>query len=251
MAKKAASLSPQNDLRIFEDRFFVSSPLKESSLSWEDALKFLLSSENWILGLDEVGRGCLAGPLCAGATAFRVCEEMLTLEPPCRVADSKKLSEEARQKVCDWLNEDSRFLSATAEASVEEIDAINILQASLLAMRRAYDELRQKISPEARVWVICDGNKAPVLEAATRITTVVKGDSLSFTIAAASILAKQRRDSLMRELSEEFPDYLWDRNVGYPTEDHIRGLHKAGVSPWHRKSFRWAGIPLRDFGISR
>lgn|GEM_PF-219704 len=251
MARKASTLSPEKDLRLFEDLFFnlrsQESKQKSPKLTWDDALQFLLSQENWILGLDEVGRGCLAGPVCAGASAFKVTEEILSFAPDCRVMDSKKLSEEARQTTCDWIGTDSRFLCATAEASVEEIDEINILQASLLAMKRAYSEIREQISPTAKVWVLCDGNKAPVLDSATRIATVVKGDSKSFVIAAASILAKQYRDNLMCELSLKYPDYLWHKNVGYPTADHTTALESVGITPWHRKTFRWAGTPLGEY----
>lgn len=235
MAKKASSLTLQNDLRLLEDRFSVSAEQIFNS-----------SIPQWVVGLDEVGRGCLAGPVVAGAAAIELNQDNLNFEPKYRVTDSKKLSEEARECVHKALKEDTRYVYATAEASCEEIDQINILQASLLAMKRAFELVQKQIPSGAQVWLLIDGNKLPLIEKVA-MSPVIKGDSLSFVIALSSIAAKQHRDQLMRKLSEEYPEYLWHKNVGYPTEDHTSALLKIGISPWHRKTFRWAGTPLGEF----
>ena len=234
--RTALSLAPENDLRILEDRFSVFK--NEATLSEARA--------HWVIGLDEVGRGCLAGPVVAAAFAYKISSERVLWKPAFRVYDSKKLSSAVRAQTEGYLLANPEFIHKVAECSPEEIDQINILKASLLAMKRAYDVVRKQIPESAHVWVLVDGNMLPQIDRCAA-ASVVKGDSKSFAIAAAAILAKEHRDALMKKLSDEFPAYNWAQNVGYPTQDHASALQRIGVTPWHRKSFRMSGLPLHEF----
>jgi ribonuclease HII len=178
-----------------------------------------------ICGVDEVGRGPLAGPVVAAAV---ILPTDFAAEFCLQINDSKKLSAKQRESVNVLLRAHARV--SVAEASVEEIDRINILQASLLAMRRAVDGLGVLIDR-----ALVDGNRCPQLfcDAAP----IIKGDSKSLSIAAASIAAKVMRDRLMKKLAVEYPGYGWERNMGYGTAEHLRGLQELGATPWHRCSF--------------
>ncbi|MEP6604619.1 MAG: ribonuclease HII [Nitrosospira sp.] len=178
---------------------------------------------NWICGVDEAGRGPLAGPV------FAAC---VVLNPDYRIeglADSKVLSEVQRNKLTLAIKTHS-VAWAIASASVEEIDRINILQASLLAMKRAVESL--SFVPDR---VLVDGNHSPRLR--FPVSTVVRGDSLIPEISAASILAKTARDAVMVALHQRFPHYGFDRHKGYSTEQHIAALQVHGASIVHRRSF--------------
>lgn len=184
-----------------------------------------------ICGVDEAGRGPLAGPVYAAAVILD------PSEPIDGLADSKKLSEKRRDKLASEIKE--RALAwAIAEASVTEIDELNILRATLLAMRRAVELLSL---PPHEVWV--DGLYYPDTGLPSR--AIVKGDSSVAAISAASILAKTARDTAMLALHEEFPQYGFDSHKGYPTATHIAALKKHGISAVHRKSFRPVQILLR------
>lgn len=179
-----------------------------------------------IAGLDEVGRGPLAGPVMACA---------VILDPadlPEGLADSKTLSARKRDGLAELLQSRVRF--GLGEASVAEIDAINILQATFLAMRRAFAAVCATPGP-APILALVDGNKDPGLGCPAR--PVVKGDGKVASIAAASIIAKVTRDRLMADLHTIHPHYGWDRNAGYPTKAHLAGLAHHGVTPHHRRSF--------------
>lgn len=176
-------------------------------------------------GLDEVGRGCLAGPVVAAA---------VILPPDYRhplLTDSKQLSARQRDKLREEIVRDA-VAWAVAEASVAEIDQINIAQASYLAMHRATDALT--VRPEH---LLVDGNRFRPYPFVPH-TCVVKGDSIYLAIAAASILAKTHRDALMQQLAVEFPGYDWAQNMGYPTPKHRAGLQQYGPTRFHRQSFR-------------
>lgn len=176
-----------------------------------------------IAGVDEVGRGPLAGPVTAAA---------VILDPdniPEGMNDSKKLSAKKRDVLFDQIIAQAQV--SIVHVSVEEIDEINILQASLLAMRRAIEGLL--FQPDH---VLIDGNKTPP-GIAMPATPIVKGDGRSLSIAAASIVAKITRDRLMKELAEQFPGYGWEKNAGYPTKIHQQALSELGVTPHHRRSF--------------
>lgn len=181
-----------------------------------------------IAGVDEVGRGPLAGPVTAAA---------VVLDPkaiPDGLNDSKKLTEKRRAVLAAELHRCAEV--AVVHVSVEDIDDLNILHASLAGMVRAVAELR--VAPDH---VLVDGNKIPP-GLASPATAIVKGDARSLSIAAASIVAKVARDTLMAKLATEFPGYGWDRNAGYPTKMHLQALQDLGVTPHHRRSF----APIRN-----
>ncbi len=176
-----------------------------------------------VCGIDEAGRGPLAGPVCAAAVILDPKDPIEGLD------DSKKLSEKKREELFAQIMD--RALSAgVGFASEKEIDEINILQATFLAMQRAVDAL--SVKPD---FALIDGNRMPPLTIEGK--TVIKGDSKSASIAAASIIAKVSRDRLMTELDTEFPQYGFAKHKGYPTKLHYEMIHQFGVSPVHRKSF--------------
>jgi ribonuclease HII len=188
----------------------------------EPSYKFDQAYETPIIGVDEVGRGPLAGPVISAAIILN--KEKI----PEGINDSKKLSKKKREVINEELISQHSF--AIGIASVEEIDKINILQASLLAMKRAV--LNLNIKPQT---ILVDGNKLPDLE--YNMYPIIKGDSKSISIAAASIIAKVYRDKLMQDLSLQYPGYYWEKNSGYGTKQHLLALNNLGVTPIHRKSF--------------
>ncbi len=177
-----------------------------------------------VCGTDEVGRGPLAGPVVAACVVIP--QHLRGLSFVKEIKDSKKLSHAKRYKLFEAITENFPF--ALSEISPMKIDEINILQASLLAMKNACE------SVEGIDHALVDGNKAPNLSCA--ITTVVKGDSKSVSIAAASIVAKVHRDQIMTKLALEYPAYGWESNAGYPTKVHIAALEQHGITKHHRKS---------------
>ena len=188
---------------------------EQRSLDWDTV--------GLVAGVDEAGRGPLAGPVVAAAVILD------DLKPIAGLNDSKKLTEKRREKLYDEILAKALCCSI-AEASVQEIDTLNILQATLLAMRRAVDGLRLK-----PVKVLVDGNRLPVLE--VRAEAIVQGDALVPAISAASILAKVHRDRLCAHLHVQYPQYGFDRHKGYGTAEHLQALAEHGPSPWHRTSF--------------
>ncbi len=184
-----------------------------------------------VAGVDEAGRGPLAGPVGAAAVILD------DLQPIAGLNDSKKLTEKRREKLFEEILAKALCCSI-AEASVQEIDTLNILQATLLAMRRAVDGLRLK-----PVKVLVDGNRLPVLD--VRAEAIVQGDALVPAISAASILAKVHRDRLCARLHAQYPQYGFDRHKGYGTAEHLQALAQHGPSPWHRTSFAPVARSLR------
>lgn len=176
-----------------------------------------------VCGIDEAGRGPLAGPVFAAAVVLKPGTEIPGLN------DSKKLSSKKRDELFDIILEVADDYSV-ASATEQEIDELNILQATFLAMNRAFDGLRKK--PDL---ALVDGNRTPDVNAV--VQTVVKGDARSMSIAAASILAKVSRDRYMLELAKLFPQYQFEKHKGYGTKLHYEMLQKYGVSEVHRKSF--------------
>ena len=176
-----------------------------------------------VCGCDEAGRGPLCGPVVAAAVILPNDTVIEGLD------DSKKLTEKKREKLFEIIKEKA-VAYAIAEASPEEIDEINILNASMLAMRRAVEKLEIKAD-----FALIDGNCSRGFDIPTE--TVVKGDSKSYSIAAASILAKVTRDRGCAELDKEYPMYGIAKHKGYPTKDHMEAVRKYGPSPIHRKSF--------------
>lgn len=190
------------------------------------------------VGIDEVGRGPLAGPVVAAAVWIG--EEGLALieKNKLELRDSKRLSAKQREKIAKWCKHQSKDIVqySVGGASVEEIDRLNILNATMLAMKRAYDNLNLRKS-----LTLVDGNKAPDLED-TRVITIVKGDDIVPSIALASIIAKEYRDNVMKKLSEKYPQYGWSTNVGYGSREHIYSILQYGSTPYHRKTF----APVKD-----
>lgn len=179
-----------------------------------------------IVGIDEAGRGPLAGPVVAGACLLdpRRLSRRLRRE----LNDSKQLDETTRERLYALLTQEATF--AIGIATVAEIDRVNILQATLLAMQRAY--LALGVTAAA---ALVDGNRAPVLPC--QAVTLIDGDALSLSIAAASIVAKVSRDRMMCALAETHPGYGWERNKGYGTDEHVAALQHLGVSAEHRRTF--------------
>ena len=176
-------------------------------------------------GCDEAGRGCLAGSVFAAAV---ILPDDYQNE---RLNDSKKLTAKQRYALREEVERDA-MAWAVGIVTPQEIDEINILNASILAMHRALDLLR--VRPEA---IIVDGNRFKPYHDLPH-TTIVKGDGKYLAIAAASILAKTYRDDYMIELAKEYPGYDWERNMGYPTRKHREAIRRLGVTPYHRRSFR-------------
>jgi len=188
---------------------------EQRSLDWDSA--------GLLAGVDEAGRGPLAGPVVAAAVILD------DLHPIAGLADSKKLTARRRERLYDEILAKALCCSI-AEASVQEIDQLNILQATLLAMQRAVSGLRLK-----PLKVLVDGNRLPVLD--VRAEAVVQGDALVPAISAASILAKVHRDRLCQSLHAQYPAYGFDRHKGYGTAEHLNALAAHGPSPSHRMSF--------------
>jgi ribonuclease HII len=197
-------------------------------MNFENELKnfdnsFLSGDICYISGTDEAGRGPLAGPVVAAAVIF---PNDVFIDG---VNDSKKVPEKKRDELFTKITS-SALCYGVGIIENEEIDRINILQASLKAMKIAVSRLTT--TPDL---ILIDGNKSFVSE--TKTKTIVKGDSKSFAIAAASIIAKVTRDAIMVKAAEEFPNYNWQKNKGYPTKLHIEAVKKYGATPLHRKTF--------------
>lgn len=185
-------------------------------------------------GLDEAGRGCLAGPVVAAAVIFPVDYQNEILN------DSKQLSKKKRAFLFDEIKSDAIAWGIGTVDHIE-IDQINILNASFLAMHRALDQL--KTTPEL---LLIDGNRFKQYKDIPH-ECIVKGDGKYLSIAGASVLAKTHRDRVMEELGNEFPMYLWDKNAGYPTKAHRDAIREHGASPHHRKSFKLLPEQLEIF----
>lgn len=175
-------------------------------------------------GLDEAGRGPLAGPVFAAAVILPE-----GFSHP-RLNDSKKMTEKAREELRPIIEKEA-IAWAVEKVSAEEIDRLNILWASVTGMQRAV--LRLSVKPD---FLLVDGNRFKPLEG-YRYATVVHGDATYKSIAAASVLAKTYRDNYMRELAKKYPQYGWERNMGYPTPEHIAAIKSFGLTPEHRRSF--------------
>lgn len=193
------------------------------------SFRFELRCEGLVAGIDEVGRGPLAGPVVAAAAVIdraRAARKLLRM-----IDDSKKLTLEQREEAYEAMIASGVVQFAVAEASVEEIDRINILQATYLAMRRAVQALAEQ--PEV---VLIDGNRAPP-QLGCRAETIVGGDAHSYSIAAASIFAKVTRDRYMHALALTYPGYGWETNRGYGSQQHLEALSLLGPTRHHRRSF--------------
>lgn len=185
-----------------------------------------------VCGIDEAGRGPLAGPVVAGAVIF---PDIPAQDWPAALQwlnDSKKLTARRREEIFKALQGFARI--GIGQASAEEIDRLNILEATFLAMGRAYHSLN--LSGHGQILI--DGNRMPSWCADKLTKTVIKGDSQSASIAAASVVAKVTRDRIMTALARDYPEYGWERNQGYPSQGHRDAIATHGTSPHHRLSFR-------------
>ena len=186
-----------------------------------------------ICGVDEVGRGPLAGPVIAACVYIPIAARQLDFIN--EIKDSKKISKTKLFKLYKAITEHCSF--GIAEISVQEIDKINILQASLKAMRLAYEDMSTDMEH-----ILIDGNKMPK-SLPIPASTIVKGDSKSKSIAAASILAKVTRDKIMADLAAQHPEYGWESNAGYPSKAHKEAIDRYGITDHHRKSY----APIKNF----
>jgi ribonuclease HII len=191
-----------------------------------------------VCGIDEAGRGPWVGPVVAGAVVFlnkNIEPELLQ-----NLNDSKKLSAAKREKLYDLLlseEKKGKICCGIGMASAQEIDELNILQATFLAMSRAAEKL--SIKPQ---FALIDGNRLPK-QFLCQTACYISGDARSYSIAAASILAKVYRDRLLKELAQKYPFYGFEKNAGYGTKDHIAGIREHGLIPEHRKSYK----PIKNF----
>jgi len=197
-------------------------------------LKSAYTKDRVEAGCDEVGRGCLAGPVVAAAVILPKKYKHKLLN------DSKQLSSDDRYALREDIIREA-LAWAVAEVSHTEIDAINILNASFRAMHRALDQLT--LRPQ---FLLIDGNRFQPYQELEH-ACIIKGDGKYLSIAAASILAKTYRDDLMKRLSFEFPGYGWDTNMGYPTPEHRTGIRSLGITPYHRLSFQLLPSQLELF----
>lgn len=177
-----------------------------------------------VAGVDEAGRGPLCGPVVAAAVIF----PRRDIEIPVVIRDSKQMTARQRAAALDWIKENTIW--AVGQCSPAEIDELNILWASMRAMERAVAGLGVSAAP----FCLVDGNRVPT---ELRGVAVVKGDAKSLSIAAASIIAKETRDEIMRNLAAQYPEYGWDKNAGYPTQSHLQAIEKYGINDCYRKSF--------------
>jgi ribonuclease HII len=199
---------------------------EQTSLAWD--------LPGLVAGVDEAGRGPLAGPVVAAAVILD------DLRPIKGLADSKKLTARTRERLYDEIRAHALCCSV-AEASVEEIDRLNILQATMLAMQRAVQGLRLKPTK-----VLVDGNRLPVLDVLSE--AIVQGDAIVPAISAASILAKVHRDRWCQSIDAQYPEYGFAGHKGYGTATHLQALQTLGVTPWHRRSFSPVAQALAQMG---
>lgn len=231
----------------------------EGEPTWNEEARLLRLYPNtapFVIGIDEAGRGCIAGPVvtCAlqvdvewlgslGWTNPHVRPEELPLAPwVLRIRDSKKIKECERDRLRASI-EASPLQFAVGIASAKEVDEINVLQATMLAMTRAYQGLMQKTgSDRVEARILVDGNRVP-RPLAQYATPLVQGDSKSFAIAAASVIAKTERDRMMKGLHATYPEYGFSVHKGYPTQAHRESLLRFGLTPEHRTTFRGVTSP--------
>ena len=202
-------------------------------MSSEDLFKFDNDYKSIIIGTDEAGRGPAAGGVFAAAVYFPEISNDL-ISDLSKLNDSKKLSRKLREELFDVIKNNT--INEIICVEVAEIERINILNSSLKAMNMACQSVIKQIQDKEKILVLVDGNRL-IKEFPYNQKTVVKGDSKSASIAAASILAKVSRDRYMDKLAEEFPYYLWDKNAGYLTKQHIEAIDKYGLTKYHRPSF--------------
>ena len=221
--------------------------MKLAMLKRYNFLEKTIMKNNGIIGIDEVGRGPLAGPVVVCCVYIN---DKLKIPETMIIRDSKKMTSLQRKKVVDWANGISNediFNYSIAEINVEKIDEMNILKATLFGMKTAFESIK-KVVPESNYDAIyVDGNIAPGLCTDKKITPVVSGDDKISAISIASIIAKEYRDDIMRRIGAQFPEYGFEKNVGYGTKQHLDALKKYGYTKHHRKSF----APIKNMTIDQ
>ena len=190
-----------------------------------------LSTSAVIIGVDEVGRGPLAGPVTAAAVF--VDRQKITLDLSTKIDDSKKIPQKKRATISKQI--ESMAIIGMGWASSGEIDQLNILEATMIAMQRAVLSLRKQIILDPD-YILIDGNKVPSFDFPSK--AIVRGDEKSLSIAAASIVAKSKRDAFMTSLSKLYPCYGWEKNAGYGTREHLVAIERNGITAHHRRSFK-------------
>ena len=190
-----------------------------------------LSTRAVIVGVDEVGRGPLAGPVTAAAVF--VDRQKITSDLLTKIDDSKKIPQKQRATLSKQI--EGIAIIGIGWASSSEIDQLNILEASMLAMQRAIFSLRKQIILDPD-YILIEGNKVPRLDFPSK--AIVRGDEKSLSIAAASIVAKSKRDAFMTSLSKLYPGYGWEKNAGYGTREHLAAIEREGITVHHRRSFK-------------
>ena len=190
-----------------------------------------LSTSAVIVGVDEVGRGPLAGPVTAAAVF--VDRQKITLDLSTKIDDSKKIPRKKRAIISKQI--EGMATIGIGWASSGEIDQLNILEATMIAMKRAVLSLRKQIILDPD-YILIDGNKVPSFDFPSK--AIVRGDEKSLSIAAASIVAKSKRDAFMTSLSKLYPCYGWEKNAGYGTREHLAAIEREGITAHHRKSFK-------------
>ena len=190
-----------------------------------------LSTRAVIVGVDEVGRGPLAGPVTAAAVF--VDRQKITSDLLTKIDDSKKIPQKQRATISKQI--EGIAIIGIGWASSSEIDQLNILEATMLAMQRAIFSLRKQIILDPD-YILIDGNKVPRLDFPSK--AIVRGDEKSISIAAASIVAKSKRDAFMTSLSKLYPCYGWEKNAGYGTREHLAAIEREGITVHHRRSFK-------------
>lgn len=204
-------------------------------------LKFFERRFERVIGVDEVGRGCLAGPVMAAAVSYDL--NKLTSDQETSLSglnDSKKITAKSRERLSGIIRATADF--AVGHVSNQDVDRFNILNASMIAMEKAVLRLVRKLENEnidqSAILILVDGKKPlPAVELAQ--LPITKGDGKSASIASASIIAKVTRDKLMTRYNRRYPDYAWTQNKGYPSASHVEALEKWGPSPLHRQTFNW------------
>ena len=190
-----------------------------------------LSTSAVIIGVDEVGRGPLAGPVTAAAVF--VDRQKITLDLSTKIDDSKKIPQNKRATISKQI--EGIAIIGIGWASSGEIDQLNILEATMIAMQRAVLSLRKQIISDPD-YILIDGNKVPSFDFPSK--AIVRGDEKSLSIAAASIVAKSKRDAFMTSLSKLYPCYGWEKNAGYGTREHLVAIERNGITAHHRRSFK-------------
>ncbi len=209
--------------------------LDQPSLTYEQAL--WQQDKSWIAGVDEVGLGCLAGPIVAAAVVIPI-----DCEPIPGVRDSKQMSAKQREVAFEAILTQAVRVGVGL-ATIAEIDRVNVLQASYLAMNRALG----RVQPVDHALI--DGRSIKPGKILGDYTTIVKGDAHSYAIACASVVAKVRRDRLMQKLALRYPGYGWERNAGYGTKLHCEGLRQLGVTRWHRRSYAPVKLVMEQLAL--